>query len=61
MVIRDVGPAGVPGLYLNTVWDNLLIMKDWTMWIVDHTAAFRTRKGLQDPESLIRDDLPPRW
>jgi hypothetical protein len=42
------------GLYLNAVWDNLLITKDWTIWITDHTAAFRTRKELEDPESLIR-------
>ena len=34
-----------PGLYLNTVWDNLLITKDWTIWIIDHTAAFRARQG----------------
>ena len=43
-----------PGLYLNTVWDNLLITKDWTIWIIDHTAAFRTRMRLEDPGSLMR-------
>jgi hypothetical protein len=43
-----------PGLYLNTVWDNLLITKDWTIWIIDHTAAFRVRQGLADSESLNR-------
>lgn len=43
-----------PGLYLNTVWDNLLITKDWIVWITDHTAAFRTRKRLEDPGGLIR-------
>jgi hypothetical protein len=47
---RDPAPA----LYLNTVWDNLLITKDWSVWITDHTGAFRTRGSLQDPESLVR-------
>jgi hypothetical protein len=47
---RDTSPA----LYLNTVWDNLLITGDWTVWIIDHTGAFRTRKELLDPESLTR-------
>jgi hypothetical protein len=41
-------------LYLNTVWDNLLITTDWTIWITDHTGAFRTRQELQDPDSLVR-------
>lgn len=43
-----------PGLYLNSVWDNLLITSGWTVWIVDHTASFRTRRELQDTESLTR-------
>ena len=43
-----------PPLYFNSVWDNLLITTDWTVWITDHTGAFRTRLGLQDPESLVR-------
>lgn len=47
---RDTAPP----LYLNTVWDNLLITTDWTIWITDHTGAFRTRKELQDPDSLVR-------
>jgi hypothetical protein len=47
---RDTAPA----LYLNSVWDNLLITTDWTIWITDHTGAFRTRKALQDPDSLVR-------
>jgi hypothetical protein len=49
---RDTSPA----LYLNTVWDNLLITRDWTIWITDHTGAFRIRRQLQDPESLTRCD-----
>jgi hypothetical protein len=47
---RDTAPP----LYLNSVWDNLLITTDWTIWITDHTGAFRTREGLQDPDSLDR-------
>ena len=47
---RDTAPA----LYLNSVWDNLLITTDWTIWITDHTGAFRTRHVLQDPETLVR-------
>jgi hypothetical protein len=47
---RDTAPP----LYLNSVWDNLLITTDWTIWIVDHTGAFRTRQALQDPDSLVR-------
>jgi len=43
-----------PPLYLNSVWDNLLITTDWTIWITDHTGAFRTRTELQDPDSLVR-------
>jgi hypothetical protein len=47
---RDTAPP----LYLNTVWDNLLITTDWTIWITDHTGAFRTRQVLQDPDTLVR-------
>jgi hypothetical protein len=47
---RDTAPP----LYLNSVWDNLLITTDWTIWIIDHTGAFRTRQQLQDPDSLVR-------
>jgi hypothetical protein len=49
---RDISPP----LYLNTVWDNLLITKDWTIWITDHTGAFRIRGRLENPESLTRCD-----
>ena len=31
---RDTAPP----LYLNSVWDNLLITTDWTIWITDHTG-----------------------
>ena len=47
---RDTAPA----LYLNSVWDNLLITTDWTIWITDHTGAFRIRQVLEDPDTLAR-------
>ena len=47
---RDTAPP----LYFNSVWDNLLITTDWTIWITDHTGAFRTRRALQDSDSLVR-------
>jgi hypothetical protein len=31
---------------------NLIWTKDWTMWIIDHTRAFRTDKKLLEPEKL---------
>jgi len=43
-----------PPLYLNSIWDNLLITPDWTVWLVDHTGAFGTRQGLKDRDSLTR-------
>jgi hypothetical protein len=49
---RDISPP----LYLNSVWDNLLITSDWTIWLTDHTGAFRTRARLESPESLVRCD-----
>lgn len=49
---RDTSPP----LYLNSVWDNLLITREWRIWLTDHTGAFRVRAHLQDPESLTRCD-----
>jgi len=49
---RDTAPA----LYLNSVWDNLLIMKSWTIWLTDHTGSFRTRERLEDEGTLARID-----
>lgn len=49
---RDTSPA----LYLNSVWDNLLITTDWAIWLADHTGAFRVRNQLADSESLSRCD-----
>jgi hypothetical protein len=35
---------------------NILWTKDWTMWLIDHTRAFRTNKQLLKPENLTRCD-----
>ena len=35
---------------------NLLITKDWQIWIIDFTRAFRTNKNLQDPKNVVRCD-----
>jgi hypothetical protein len=45
-----------PALYTSTIWDNLLITKDWTIWIIDHTMTFGTRRELENPQSLIQCD-----
>jgi hypothetical protein len=33
---------------------NLLWTSDWTLWLIDHTRAFRLDKKLQNPENLTR-------
>jgi hypothetical protein len=35
---------------------NILWTKDWTMWLIDHTRAFRLGKELLKPENLTRMD-----
>ena len=35
---------------------NILWTKDWTMWLIDHTRAFRLGKELLKPENLTRVD-----
>ena len=35
---------------------NILWTNDWTMWMIDHTRAFRLGKDLQKPEDLTRID-----
>jgi hypothetical protein len=52
-------------LHVMRVWDeliqnrdrnrgNMLWTKDWTMWLIDHTRAFRTGASLLKPAELIR-------
>ena len=35
---------------------NLLWTKDWKMWMIDHTRAFRLGTELQRPAALVRVD-----
>ena len=35
---------------------NLVISKDWKVWMIDHTRAFRTMKDLQSPKNLVQRD-----
>ncbi|HVP46674.1 MAG TPA: hypothetical protein VMT32_08825 [Bryobacteraceae bacterium] len=35
---------------------NLLITKDWQLWIIDFTRAFRLYKDLRDPKDLVQCD-----
>jgi hypothetical protein len=52
-------------LHIMRVWDeliqnrdrnrgNILWTKDWTMWLIDHTRAFRTNASLLKPGELVR-------
>jgi hypothetical protein len=45
-----------PDFYTSSIWDNLLITKDWTIWIIDHTRTFRTNRQLENPQSLTQCD-----
>jgi hypothetical protein len=35
---------------------NLLITKNWRVWAIDHTRAFRTHEKLRSPENVTRCD-----
>jgi hypothetical protein len=35
---------------------NLVIDKNWDLWMIDHTRAFRMHKQLKSPENLVRCD-----
>ena len=35
---------------------NLIITKDWNVWAIDHTRAFRLHKELKTPSSITRCD-----
>ena len=52
-------------IHIMRVWDeliqnrdrnrgNVLWTKDWTLWLIDHTRAFRSNTSLLKPEELIR-------
>ncbi|MEX2262816.1 MAG: hypothetical protein WD696_12750 [Bryobacteraceae bacterium] len=35
---------------------NLVITKDWHVWMIDHTRAFRLFTALKEPQALVRCD-----
>jgi hypothetical protein len=35
---------------------NLLITKDWNIWMIDHGRAFRLMKTLENPKNLVKSD-----
>ena len=35
---------------------NLVITKDWKIWMIDHTRAFRMMKDLHTPQNLVQCD-----
>jgi hypothetical protein len=35
---------------------NLLMTKDWRLWMIDHTRAFRLHKGLKEQKNLVQCD-----
>ena len=35
---------------------NLLMTKDWRLWMIDHTRAFRMHKGLKEKKNLVQCD-----
>ncbi len=37
---------------------NIIITKNWTVWLIDHTRAFRMYKDLIDPGNLTACDRP---
>jgi len=49
---RNIGPE----FFLTTLWDNLLITRDWKISLIDHKAAFRITRQLENPASLVRCD-----
>ena len=49
---RNINPA----FYMSTVWDNLLITREWRIWLIDHTRTFGTSRELENPQSLTRCD-----
>jgi hypothetical protein len=38
---------------------NLLVDPAWNVWLIDHTRAFRTARGLRNPAMLARLNVEP--
>jgi hypothetical protein len=59
---RNINPERVlttglsDGPLPNYTWGELLITRDWRIWLVDHSGTFRSTKQLQHPQSLTRCD-----
>jgi hypothetical protein len=67
---RPVGPdpeRTAKQTHVMRVWDeliqnsdrnqgNILWTKDWKLWLIDHTRAFRTGRELRKPDELTRCD-----
>ena len=49
---RDIRPE----FFTTSLWDNLLITRDWRIWLIDHKASFLTTGVLGHPESLTQCD-----
>jgi hypothetical protein len=70
MKTKTLGPDPVrtnKQIQIMRVWDeliqnrdrnqgNILWTHDWTMWLIDHTRAFRLNPNLLKPEQLVRCD-----
>ena len=51
---RESSPTVDDGPPLDYLWMELLITRDWRVWLIDHTGMFRLHKQLQHPETLER-------
>jgi hypothetical protein len=57
---RTIGYMGVMQVFDELIQNrdrnegNMVWTKDWTLWMIDHTRAFRTGKDLRTPNSLMR-------
>jgi len=70
MKTKDLGPDPArtnKQIQIMRIWDeliqnrdrnqgNILWTRDWTMWLIDHTRAFRLDSDLRRPDSLLRCD-----
>jgi hypothetical protein len=45
-----------PAAYTSTLWDNLLITRDWSVALIDHTFTFGALERLKYSDSLTRCD-----
>jgi hypothetical protein len=70
MTTKDLGPDPVrtnKQIQIMRIWDeliqnrdrnqgNILWTNDWTLWLIDHTRAFRLDPNLRRPDQLLRCD-----